>query len=256
MNAELDETPDNPQEEAAVQRPLFATLTFRACAILLLVGLIAFVVWQYRDVLSLDDLASQENNLRAYQAERPFVVYLIAGGLFLVSTATGLPITATLIIVFGWLFPFLPAFLLSSFGATGGATLTFLSSRYLFRDAIQQWFGGTLERFDRELQQEGPFYLFVSRLIPQVPFVLVNVLMGLTPIRLRTFWIVSQASMVPATLVYLWIGTSLPSLQTIADEGLSAVISWQLLAGMAAMGLVPLAIRLSLRWLLAKRTAA
>ena len=256
MDAELDETTDEAADDTAVAKPLFATLTFRACAILLLAAIVAYFGWQYRDVLSLSALASQESNLREYQAEQPYVVYLIAAGIFLVSTAIGLPITATQIIIFGWLFPFLPAFLLSSFGATGGATVAFLASRYLFRDAFRRWFGGTLERFDHELQQEGPFYLFVSRLIPQVPFVLVNVLMGLTPIRLRTFWIVSQASMVPATLVYLWIGTSLPSLQTIADEGLSAVISWQLLVGMAAMGLVPLAIRLSLRWLLAKRKGA
>ncbi len=216
-----------------------------ALAVLLVAGL---AVWAYRDYISWDYLASWEDSLREYQAQRPAVVYAASATAFVVVYALGLPVGATMTVLFGWLFGFLPALLLCSFSSTAGGAVAFLSSRYLFQDGVKKWLGRTLDRFEKELHQEGAFYLFVTRLIPQIPYVLVNVVLGLSPLRLRTFWWVSQLAMLPATVVYVWVGSSLPSLQTIAEEGLSAVVSWQLFAAIAAIGLIPLAIRLGLRW--------
>ena len=149
---------------------------------------------------------------------------------------------------FGWFFDFFPALILASIGSTAGAVLPFITSRYFFRERMESWLEGTVKKFHDDMQQDVAFYLFISRLIPQIPFVLVNLVMGLSKIKLRTFWWVSQLSMLPILTVYVWIGGTPPSLQTIADKGISSVLSWQLMLGISLLGIVPLLIRLGLNY--------
>jgi uncharacterized membrane protein YdjX (TVP38/TMEM64 family) len=106
-------------------------------------------------------------------------------------------------LLYGWFFKFVAALLVVSFASTTGTTLAFLLSRYLLRDAIQQKFGERLAGFNGALEREGAFYLFTLRLIPAVPFFVINVVMGLTPIRVWTFWWVSQLGMLPGTCVFV-----------------------------------------------------
>lgn len=91
---------------------------------------------------------------------------------------------------------------LVSFASAAGATMAFLLSRFWFRDAIQKRFGDRLQSFNQSLEKEGPFFLFTMRLIPAVPFFVINAVMGLTPIRTRTFWWVSQLGMLAGTAVW------------------------------------------------------
>ena len=115
--------------------------------------------------------------------DHPVLVYGAAFVVYVVVTGFSLPGAAVLTLVYGWYFGWLRGLVLVSFASTAGATMAFLLSRFLFRDAIQKRFGDRLQNFNQSLEKEGPFFLFTLRLIPAVPFFIINAVMGLTPIR-------------------------------------------------------------------------
>jgi uncharacterized membrane protein YdjX (TVP38/TMEM64 family) len=173
--------------------------------------------------LSIDFLASQETKLRQGYAEAPALVLAAAFLIYVIATGLSLPGAAIMSLVIGWFFGFWRAFILVSFASTAGATLAFLLSRYFLRDSIQNRFGKQLKTFNEALDREGAFYLFTLRLIPAVPFFVINVVMGLTKIRTATYWWVSQVGMLAGTCVYVYAGTTIPSLNQIADPSLLRV---------------------------------
>jgi pyruvate/2-oxoglutarate dehydrogenase complex dihydrolipoamide dehydrogenase (E3) component/uncharacterized membrane protein YdjX (TVP38/TMEM64 family) len=152
-----------------------------------------------------------------------------------VVTALSLPGAAVMTVAAGALFGLLQGTLLVSFASTIGATLAFLVSRYLLRDAVQQRFGSRLAAINRGIERDGAFYLFTLRLVPAFPFFLINLLMGLTPIKAWTFYWVSQIGMLAGTLVYVNAGTQIAQL-----ESLSGILSPDLLISFALLGLFPL----------------
>ncbi len=222
--------------------------SWKRLALLLLVAGIAVVAYtRFSDILALEHLARQEVQLRAFQQQHPVLFYGAAFLLYVIVTGLSLPGATVMTLAYGWYFGILRGVIVVSFASTAGATLAFLMSRFLFRDAIQRRFGDRLARFNQALECEGPFYLFTLRLIPAVPFFVINVVMGLTPIRTRTFWWVSQLGMLAGTAVYVYAGSSVPSLQTLAGDGIAAVFSpgqlAQIVTAFALLGLFPLAVR-------------
>jgi uncharacterized membrane protein YdjX (TVP38/TMEM64 family) len=213
----------------------------------LLAGAIAVGYWQLGDKLTLVNLARQEAQLREIQSQYPVLVYGSAFVAYVAITGLSLPGATVLTLLYGWYFGFGRAFVLVSFASTSGATLAFLLSRFLFRDAIERRFGGRLAGFNGALEREGPFFLFTLRLIPAVPFFVINAVMGLTPIRIWTFWWVSQLGMLPGTAVYVYAGSSVPNLQTLADKGLAAVFTpeqlFQIVMAFILLGVFPLIVR-------------
>jgi uncharacterized membrane protein YdjX (TVP38/TMEM64 family) len=218
---------------------------------LILLALLAVLIivgyTQFRETLTLTSLAQKEAQLREVQHQHPVLVYGAAFLLYVMVTGLSLPGATVLTLVYGWYFGVLRGVIVVSFASTTGATLAFLMSRFLFRDAIQRRFGDRLEKFNQALEREGPFFLFTLRLIPAVPFFVINAVMGLTPIRTRTFWWVSQLGMLAGTVVYVYAGSSVPSLRTLAEEGIHAVFTpgqlTQIVAAFALLGLFPLAVR-------------
>ena len=208
-------------------------------------GAIAYV--QFGDAISLESLAKQESQLWEFQQQHPVLVYVIALAIYVLVTGLSLPGAAVLTLMYAWYFGFVPALILVSFSSTMGATLAFLLSRFLFRDFIQNRFGDRLNSFNSSLEREGPFFLFTLRLVPAVPFFVINAVMGLTPIKTRTFWWVSQLGMLAGTVVYVYAGSSVPSLQALADKGISAVFSplqlTQIIFAFVLLGTFPLAVR-------------
>ncbi|WP_233903289.1 TVP38/TMEM64 family protein [Stieleria maiorica] len=213
----------------------------------LLAVTVATVGFLYRDMISLQSLAERESQLRTFQSEHPLAVYAIAFGVYVAVTGLSLPGAAALTLVYGWYFGFARAIVLVSFASTAGATLAFLSSRYLLRDAVQQRYGESMKTFEKRLADEGAFYLFTLRLIPAVPFFVINLVMGLTPIRVWTFWWVSQLGMLAGTAVYVYAGSRVPNLTVLAEEGVGAVIApaqlLQLTVAFALLGIFPLGAR-------------
>jgi len=195
---------------------------------------------QYGDALSLEHLAQRENELREYQQRHSVLVYGVAFAIYVAVTGLSLPGAAVLSLVYAWYFGFIRAVVLISFASTMGATVAFLLSRYLLREWIQNRFGGKLTAFNQNLEKEGAFYLFTLRLIPAVPFFVINVVMGLTPMKTGTFWWVSQVGMFPGTIVYVYAGSSVPDLATLAEEGAAGIMRPHLLAAFFVLGLFPL----------------
>ena len=108
---------------------------------------------------------------------------------------------------------------------------------------IQNRFAKPLAGFNKALEREGAFYLFTIRLIPAVPFFLVNVVMGLTRMRVWTFWWVSQVGMLAGTCVFVYVGAQLPSLQQLAENGVGSVLSPQLIVAFVLLGIFPIAVK-------------
>ncbi|MCH8841029.1 MAG: TVP38/TMEM64 family protein, partial [Planctomycetes bacterium] len=157
------------------------------------------------------------------------------------------PGATAMTLLVGWYFQFFPGVILVSFASTLGATIAFLLSRYLFREGIQHKFGDKLKSFNAALDREGALYLFTLRLVPLVPFFVINVVMGLTRIRTWTFWWVSQLGMLAGTTVFVYAGSSVPDLKTLSEQGAKAVFSpaqlTQLTIAFVLLGLFPLAVK-------------
>ena len=219
----------------------------RRLIIATVVGVAAVVGYAVlRDVLTLEYLAKREAPLRDYQKMHPGLTYLLAFLIYVVVTGLSIPGATVLTLLCGWFFGFVRGSILVSFASTTGATVAFLLSRYLFRAAARNKFGPRLRQFNESLQTEGPFYLFSLRLIPAVPFFVINVVMGLTPLKTRTFWWVSQLGMLPATLIYVYAGASVPTMAELAERGTSEILTPRILAALALLGLFPLLARFAL----------
>lgn len=224
-----------------------------------LVGLVLLVAvaagWWYRDALRLEALARQEGQLRALVESRFWVAVAVAFVVYVVVTALALPAATGMSLVIGWLFGFWRGTLLVSIASTCGATCSFLLSRYVLGERLQARYAERLATFNAALEREGVFYLFSLRLIPFVPFFVVNLVMGLTRMRVRTFWWVSQLGMLPGTCVYLWAGSSFGSLDALAKQGWRGIVTPQLAAAFVTLGLFPLIVRRIVAWWRRERVA-
>lgn len=180
---------------------------------------LAVVAWFYLDIgafLEFETLQASIDELRAWYAQNPLLAGALYFGLYVAATALSVPGAAIMTLAGGALFGFWYALLLVSFASSIGATLAFLVSRTLLRDWVQQRFGARLGAFNEGFEKDGPFYLFSLRLVPLFPFVVINLLMGLLPIKAKTYYWVSQLGMLPATAVYVNAGTQLGQLESTA----------------------------------------
>ncbi|MGC1427888.1 MAG: FAD-dependent oxidoreductase [Albidovulum sp.] len=199
--------------------------------VLLIAGLIFYI---QRDPPDLNMLRDRLAHLDEWRMERPFVVAALFFAAYVTVTALSLPLAAWMTLAAGALFGFWTGLLLVSFASSIGATLAFLTARYLLRDWVHEKFGDRLKTIDDGIEQDGAFYLFTLRLIPVVPFFAVNLLMGLTPIRALTFYIVSQIGMLAGTAVFVNAGTQLAQL-----ESVSGILSAPLILSFALLGIFP-----------------
>jgi len=173
---------------------------------LLLVGFFAFDLGQY---LSLDFFKSQQARIDAYYRAHPLRLGMIYFALYVGVTGLSLPGAAMMTLAAGAIFGLVWGTVIVSFASTLGAALAFLASRFLLRDAVQSRFGDKLKAINAGIEREGAFYLFMLRLVPAFPFFVINLVMGLTPMKTVTFYRVSQLGMLPGTLVYVNAGTQL-----------------------------------------------
>jgi uncharacterized membrane protein YdjX (TVP38/TMEM64 family) len=203
---------------------------------LVLVAVIATIV--LRDAEWFDWLVSYEGRVRQFHARHAVLVYAVALLAYVLVTGLSIPAATAMSLIYGWYFGFWRGVLVVSFGSTAGATIAFLFSRYLFREYLHLRFRERLERWNERLAREGAYYLFTLRLVP-VPFFLVNSLMGLTPIRVRTFWWVSQLGMLPGTMVYVYAGSVAPGLRELAEGGVRGLPIGQIMLALALIGLLP-----------------
>ena len=199
------------------------------------VVLVAFFAAGGPRYFSFEYLKAEQAALAQWCQRYPWQSALAFFTVFVAYTAASLPGAMVLTIAGGAVFGFAWASVLASFGAVVGSTIAFLAARFVFRDWVERRFGARLERVSRGVAREGAFYLFTLRLLPGLPYFLINLAIALTPIGVWTFYWVSQLGMLPSTILYANAGTQLGRLQSPED-----VLSWQLLAALAALGLFPL----------------
>lgn len=204
--------------------------------VIVVIGVIAvFFAAGFHKYLTLDALKEQKETIDSYyEAHQSLTMglYLI---IYIVVTALSLPGATILTLAGGAVFGLFAGTILVSFSSTIGASCAFLVARYLFQESVQQRFGEKLKTINEGVQKEGAFYLFTLRLIPAFPFFVINLVMGMTPIRLVTFFFVSQLGMLPATIVYVNAGTQLAGIDSLKD-----ITSPELIGSFILLGLFPL----------------
>lgn len=223
--------------------------TGKVIVALVIVALIAaYFAFDLGRFANLGYLKSQQAAIEAFRAEQPL---LLAGLFFLIYvavTALSLPGAAIMTLAVGAVLGLWWGTLLVSFASSIGATLAFLVSRYLLRDWVQGRFGDKLKAINAGIEREGGFYLFSLRLVPAFPFFVINLVMGLTPLRTPTFYWVSQLGMLAGTVVYVNAGTQLANI-----ESLSGILSPGLIGSFVLLGVFPLIARKLLGGLRARR---
>ncbi len=198
--------------------------------VVLIAGIAAFFAFGGHDLLRPDNLRSLLAQVQGHFQAKPLQTGIVFFLAYVVVTGLSLPGAAVMTLLAGAVFGLAWGVVIVSFASTIGATLAFLASRFLLRDWVQARFGDKLKRINQGVEKEGAFYLFALRLVPAFPFFAINLLMGLTPMRARTYFWVSQAGMLAGTVVYVYAGTKLGEFR----------ISLGLLAAFVFLGLFPL----------------
>ncbi|MDG2208075.1 MAG: TVP38/TMEM64 family protein [Pirellulales bacterium] len=242
--------------EPLQEKPTSASHLWRVIAAAVVLALIVLFFVLQRNESLLEGLIRQQTRWTSMLQAHPLLVVLAAFGLYVLVTGLSLPGAAVLTLLISYLLQQswpgwrggIVATVLVSFASTSGASCAFVLTRYLFRDAVTRRLGPRLRRFDGALQEEGTFYLFALRLIPVVPFFVINLAAGLTPIRLRTFWWVSQLGMLPGTIAYVVVGASLPNLDSLLQGGSGELLSARLFIALGILGLLPIGSRWLVKW--------
>ena len=183
----------------------------------------AFFAFDLHHVLTLDGVKASLRSLVEWREREPLRAALAYFTVYVVLTALSVPEAALLTLAGGALFGLLWGTVIVSFASSVGALGAFMISRHLARDGVQRKFGDRLRAMNEGVEREGAFYLFTLRLVPIVPFFLINLLMGLTTMRPLTFYAVSQAGMLAGTIVYVNAGTRLAALDSLSGIQSSAV---------------------------------
>jgi pyruvate/2-oxoglutarate dehydrogenase complex dihydrolipoamide dehydrogenase (E3) component/uncharacterized membrane protein YdjX (TVP38/TMEM64 family) len=211
--------------------------------LVIVLAIAAFFLFDLGQYLTLASLKARQAELAAYVEARPLAAVAAFFLLYVAVTALSLPGAAILTLAAGAIFGLWEGILIVSFASTIGASLAFLSSRYLLRDWVTERFGRRIDAVDRGMAEDGAFYLLTLRLIPAFPFFLINLAMGMTAMRLVTFALVSQVGMLPGTIVYVNAGTQLAAIESTSD-----ILSPALIGSFVLLGLFPLLAKAVVGW--------
>ena len=214
----------------------------------IIIIVILFKVLGLGQYLSLDYLKTSQDKFVQLYASHRFAVIATYMAVYIVVTALSLPGAAVMTLAGGAMFGFWVGFVVVSFASTIGATLACFVARFLLRDWVQNKFGEKLAAINRGVEKEGAFYLFSLRLVPIFPFFVINLLMGLTTMKLLTFYWVSQLGMLPGTMVFVNAGKELGKI-----ESLSGILSPGLILSFVILGLFPITVK-KLLYLYKKKT--
>lgn len=198
-------------------------------------GFFYFKAYNY---LTFEALKENNADLKKFATENILVTGSSFFFIYLISTALSLPGAVILTLASGLIFGFTIGTVIASFASTLGACLAFLGSRYIFKDWAQTKFGPKLTKVNEGFRNEGAYYLFTLRLMPLVPFFILNLVMGLTSIKLKTFYWVSQIAMLPATMIFVNAGTRLSEIESPKD-----ILSLKLILSLVLLGLFPMIIK-------------
>ena len=204
----------------------------------IVVAVILFKVLGLGQYLTLDYLKASQDKFSLLYNENRLAVIATYMAIYIAVTALSLPGAAVMTLAGGALFGFWVGLVVVSFASTIGATLACSVARFLMRDWVQDRFGDKLSAVNRGIDQEGAFYLFSLRLVPIFPFFVINLVMGLTSMKLLTFYWVSQIGMLPGTMVYVNAGKELGRI-----DSLSGILSPGLIISFVILGIFPITVK-------------
>jgi dihydrolipoamide dehydrogenase len=207
-------------------------------ALLVIAGIAAFFILDLGQYLSFEFLREQQAAIDRIYRENPATTIGAYFAIYVIVTALSLPGAAVMTLAGGALFGLLVGTVVVSFASTIGATLAFLVARFLFRDTVQRRFGRHLKAVNAGIERDGALYLFFLRLVPAFPFFVINLVMGLTPMKTLTFFLVSQVGMLAGTIVYVNAGTQLAQIEAPGD-----ILSPGLIGAFVLLGAFPLIAR-------------
>ena len=210
---------------------------------IVLLGFIVGFLWAFShydlgNYLTLEYMKGQQAEFAAFYKENTLLAIGAYSAVYILSTALSLPGAALLTLLGGALFGLTTGTIIVSFASTIGATLAFLVSRLLLRDWVQDKFDSYLKSFNEGIEKDGVYYLFTLRLIPAVPFFVINLVMGLTPMKMLSFFLVSQIGMLAGTIVFINAGTQLAQIKS-----LSGILSPGIIFSFVLLGIFPLLAR-------------
>ena len=200
--------------------------------ILLIAGFFIFDLHHY---VTLENLKAQQQRFQALNEQNPFSTKALFFLAYVTVAALSLPGAIIMTLAAGAFFGVLSGSIIVSFASTIGATLAMLAARYLFRDTLQNKYATRLQTINSGIEEEGGFYLFTIRLIPVIPFFVVNLVMGLTKLKTSVFALVSQLGMLPATVIYVNAGHQIAGIDSVKD-----IVSLPIIISLAVLGLFPL----------------
>lgn len=210
--------------------------TSKNIVILLMGGAAAlFFVFGVQKYLTFEYLKSSQHMFKSFYTDHRSATIALYMAIYILVTALSLPGAAIMTLAGGALFGLRVGVPVVSFASSIGATLAFLAARFLLKDYVQRRFGEKLKSVNEGIEKDGPFYLFTLRLVPLFPFFVINLVMGLTPIRTAVFYLVSQIGMLPGTFVYVNAGTQLAKL-----ESAKGILSPKLVFSLVLLGIFPL----------------
>lgn len=206
--------------------------------VILLLAVVCFFYFDFARFLSLEFFKESQGRFIQLYAQHPIRVIASYMLIYIVVTTLSLPGAAVMTLAGGALFGLTAGTVAVSFASTIGATLACLASRFILRDWVQNRFGDKLQTINEGVENEGSFYLFTLRLIPIFPFFLINLLMGLTRMPIKSYFWVSQIGMLPATIVYVNAGSELARI-----DSLAGIVSPRLLISFVVLGLFPITVK-------------
>ncbi len=198
----------------------------------------AFFYFDLTRFLTFEALKTQRDALSALVESHPVAMMSAFFAIYVAMAALSIPGAGILTLAGGALFGLTTGTLLVSFSSSIGALLAFWGARFMFRDVVARKFGARLKSIEQGVEKDGAFYLLTLRLVPAVPFFVVNLLMGLTNIKSRTYYGFSQIGMLPGTLAYVYAGTQIARIDSVGD-----IVSPGLIAAFAVIGLMPIILR-------------
>ncbi len=207
-----------------------------------------FKQYNLGELLTLEYIKSNRAEIQSYYLSHQVQTLSLFFVAYVIATALSLPGATVLTLLAGALFGLFTGFILVSFASTIGATIAFLSSRFLFKDFVERKFSKQIETINQGIEKDGSLYLLSLRLIPIFPFFVINLVMGITRIKTLTFYIVSQVGMIAGTLVYVNAGLQLGNISS-----LSEIFTFKLFGSFALLGLFPLITKAILNYFKSRR---
>lgn len=219
--------------------------------IVLTVLISVFFLFDFGQYFDLAFIKAKQADIDTFYIANPITTALSFFFIYIIVTGLSLPGAAIMTLIGGAIFGLVWGTVLVSFASTIGATLAFLVSRYILRDAIQKKFARQLKPVNEGIEKDGGFYLFTLRLVPAFPFFIINLVMGLTHIRTIMFFLVSQIGMLPGTIVYINAGTQLAQVNEPGD-----ILSFKLIASFTLLGIFPLLAKKTVDFIQTKRNVS